>query len=163
MALSKKMTGALSAQVGMEFEAAYGYLAMSTWLEGQNLPGFAKWMRHQAKEEVEHAMRLVKYLMERGGALALPAVGSPKGTFASPLAVAKAALGNEKKVSASINALYELAAKEGDHPTGIVLQWFITEQVEEEDSMETLIATLERADSGSALLAVDAQLGSRAG
>ncbi|MCH7493836.1 ferritin [bacterium] len=109
------MSKAISAQVGMEFEAAYGYLAMSAWLEGENLPGFAKWMRHQAEEEVGPATRLIDHLLERGGVLALPALSAPDPSFASPLAVAEAALGHEQSVSAAINAMYGLAAEIGDH------------------------------------------------
>lgn len=150
-------------QIGMEFGAAYSYLAMSAYFEGKNLPGFAHWMRMQYKEEIEHAERFVDYLLERGQKLQLPAVSKPTSDFKSPLDVVKRALANERKVTASINKLYELANEEKDYPAQLMLHWFIDEQVEEESSFEILVGKLQMAgDDGATLLAIDRDLGSRA-
>lgn len=163
MAASQLQKG-INDQIGMEYGAAYTYLAMSAYFDGENLPGFAHWMRQQYKEEIGHAERLVDYMLERGQKVVLSAVAKPAADFKSALDVAKRALQHERKVTASINRLYELAQKEKDYPAQLMLHWFIDEQVEEEASFEVLIGKLELAGTnGAALLAIDRELGSRSG
>jgi len=160
--LSKKVEKALNDQVAHEFYAAYLYLAMMTYFDGRSLTGFAQWMRMQAQEEVEHAMKLLDFLLDRGGQVELQALGKPPSEFESPIAVMKAALGHEQKVTGLIHDLYELAVAEKDYPTKVLLQWFIDEQVEEEKSAGEIVDQLELVgDSVSALLVIDERLGRR--
>ncbi len=160
--MSKAMVAGINDQVAKEFYAAYLYLSMAAYCDGKNLPGFAHWMRMQFQEELGHALRLFDFVLERGGQAELQAIDKPPVDFGSPLDVMKAALAHEQKVTASINRLYELADKEKDYPAQLMLQWFITEQVEEERSVGDIIAQLELAgDGGPALLMMDRQLAGR--
>ncbi|MDH3457587.1 MAG: ferritin [Gemmatimonadota bacterium] len=153
---------AMNDQVAMEFHAAYLYLSMSAYLESQNLPGFAKWMRMQYQEEVVHALRFFDYLLEAGDKAELQAVAKPAATFKGPLDVFKKSLAHEKKVTASINKIYEAAVKSKDYPAQIMLQWFIDEQQEEERTVGEIIAQLEMVGgNGPALLMLDRELASR--
>jgi ferritin len=160
--MSKAMVAGINDQVAKEFYAAYLYLSMAAYCDAKNLAGFAHWMRMQHQEELSHALRLFDFLLERGERVALQGIEKPPTDFGSPLDVMKAALAHEQKVTASINELYELADKEKDYPTQLMLQWFINEQVEEERSVGDIIAQLELAgDSGAALLMMDRQLAGR--
>jgi ferritin len=155
---------ALNDQIQKEFHSAYIYLSMSAYFEAENLPGAAHWMRHQAEEEQEHAMKIFDFLNDRGGRVALQAIGAPPATFASPLAVFEAAYAHEQKVTQSIHDLYALAVQEGDYPTQVMLQWFIDEQVEEEKNASAIVAQLHMVgDSPAALFMIDRQLAARAG
>jgi ferritin len=159
---TKAVEAAINDQIAKEFYAAHLYLSMSAWLEEQNLSGFAKWMRVQSDEERGHAMRLYDYLIEAGGRVRLEGMEEPPTEFEGPMAIMQAALAHEKKVTASIRKIYELADKEKDYPTQLMLQWFINEQVEEEKQAQDIIARLKMAgDSSAALLFIDSQLGSR--
>ena len=162
MARSKGMNDAINDQMAMEFHAAYLYLAMAAWFEAQALPGFASWMRLQNGEEQVHALKLFEYLLDSGGRVELKGISAPPKAFKDPLSVMKMALAHEQKVSASINKLYELAAREKDYPAQLALQWFITEQLEEERTVSDIIQRMKLAgDSGPALLMIDHELGSR--
>jgi ferritin len=159
---TKAVEAAINDQVAKEFFAAHLYLSMAAWLDNQNLPGFSQWMRLQSDEERGHAMRLFDYLLGANGSVKLQGMEEPPTTFKSPLAVMEAAFAHEKKVTASIRKLYELAEKEKDYPTQLMLQWFINEQMEEEKQAQDIIARLKMAgDSGAALLFLDSQMGSR--
>jgi ferritin len=160
---TKAVEAAINDQIAKEFYAAHLYLSMSAWLEEQNLPGFAKWMRIQSDEERAHAMRLYEYLIDAGGRVRLEGVEAPPVEFKGALAIMEASLAHEKKVTASIRKLYELADKDKDYATQLMLQWFITEQLEEEKQANDVIARLKMAgESSAALLFIDSQLGSRA-
>jgi ferritin len=159
---AKGVVAGINDQIAKEFYAAYLYLAMAAYCDAESLPGFAHWMRMQYDEELGHALRLFDFLLERGERVQLKAIDKPPLKFGSPLEVIKATLAHEKKVTASINKLYETAVKEKDYPAQLMLQWFINEQVEEERSVGDIIAQLEMAgDSGPALLMMDRQLASR--
>ena len=161
--LSTTLNDAINDQVAFELNSAYFYLGMSAYCEGRNLPGFAKWLRIQWQEEVGHGMKLYDMILERGGKLALQSIEKPPVKYASVLDVFKQVLSHEKKVTAAINKLYALASKENDYATQVALQWFITEQVEEERNAGEIIAALELVgDSGTALYMLDKQMGSRA-
>lgn len=138
------MTDALiaefNAQLTREMHAGYLYLAISAYMEDQNLPGMANWMRLQAKEEVGHAMRFYHQLVERGARVTLGPIETPTAEYASPLAAFEAGLAHERAVTAHIRNLYEQSLAEKDHASTIFLQWFVTEQVEEEASFTTAIA-----------------------
>jgi ferritin len=160
--MDRSIQTALNEQIAAEFSAAYLYLAMSAHFVEQNFNGFARWMRTQAEEEAQHAMRLYGYLLDRGGHVELGAVTPPPKEFGSPLEIFTAALEHERKVTESIHSIYELARSKKDYATEIELQWFVTEQVEEENSAELAVEQLTRAgDDVSALLLLDHQFGRR--
>lgn len=149
-------------QINREFYAAYLYLSMSAYFESRSLEGFAKWMRAQAAEEQEHAMRLYEHLLERGAKVELEGIEAPPSDFGSPLEVFEEALEHEKRVSEWIHELYDLTLEHHDHPSQLVLQWFIVEQVEEEDSVGTIVDQLRMAgDDQGTLLMLDRELGER--
>lgn len=149
-------------QINREFYAAYLYLAMSAYFESRSLEGFASWMRAQAAEEQGHAMRLYEHLLERGAKVELQEIEAPPSDFGSPLEVFEAALEHEKRVSEWIHELYDLTVEHHDHPSQLVLQWFIVEQVEEEDSVGTIVDQLRMAgDDQGTLLMLDRELGER--
>ena len=155
---------AFNAQIRHELDSAYIYLAMSAHFEAANLPGFARWMRLQAREELGHAMKLFDHVTVRGGRVTLQAIAQPPAEFGSPLSVFETALSHERKVTGLIEQLYETAAASKDHAAQIELQWFITEQVEEEKSAGDVVQQLRMVgDNPAALLMLDRQLGSRTG
>lgn len=161
--ISDALRDEINEQIKYELYSAYMYLAMSAWCSDRNLDGFAHWMRLQAQEEVEHAMRFYEYLLERGARVELQAIDEPPKDYGTPLAVMEKSLEHEKFVSSRIHGLYELAQKEGDYPVQVMLQWFITEQVEEEDSIGTIVDRMKMFGfEGPALMILDSQLGARA-
>lgn len=160
--MNEKVQKAINDQIGLELESAYAYLSMSAQLACQNYEGFATWMRMQAQEELSHAMRLFDYMLERGCLVELPSVPAPGVSGGSHLALFEAALAHEQKVTASIHELYDLAREERDYATELQLQWFVTEQVEEEASVGLAVEKLRRAgDDQPALLMLDAEFGAR--
>jgi ferritin len=160
--LSKKMETALNKQINAELYSGYMYLAMSSYFETVNLPGFAAWLKAQAGEELGHAMKLFGYVVERRGTVALDAVDKPPSKWASPLKAFEDVYKHEVKVTGLINKLAELAAAEKDHATGVFLQWFINEQVEEEASADAIVQKLGMIkESSGGLLMLDHHLGKR--
>jgi len=159
---TKTVEAAINDQIAKEFFASHLYLSMVAWFEDQNLPGFANWMRMQADEERTHAMKLFNYLIDAGGRVRLQEIGAPAVDFESPLQVMRASLEHEQKVTASIRKIYELAEKEKDYGTQLHLQWFISEQQEEEKNVGDVIARLAMAgDNKVALLFIDRELAGR--
>lgn len=160
--LSDTLLAALNEQITKELHSAYVYLGMAAYLEAENLPGMAKWMRVQAQEELGHAMKIFNFVLERGGTVRLGAIESVPTTYDTPAAAFKAALEHERKITASINALYELAQKENDYPTQVMLQWFIEEQVEEEANVGRAAEMVAAAvGHPPVLLMIDHRLGER--
>ena len=160
--LSKAVQDAINEQIKNELYSAYLYLSMSAHFEASNLPGFARWMRLQAQEEQGHAIKFFDYMHDRGGVVRLQAIDQPPAEWKSSLVLFEQVLHHEQMVTGMIHRLYELAAKENDYATGIMLQWFITEQVEEEKSAAQIIDTLKLIDAhGTAVLMLDKQLGKR--
>jgi ferritin len=156
------MQDAMNEQINKELSSSYLYLSMAAYFEDKNLPGFARWMHMQEGEEREHAMKFYDFILERGGKVSLKAIDAPKTEWKSTLEVAEEVAAHEAKVTASINALYELALKEKDYPAQIMLQWFITEQVEEEKNAAEIVANLKLIeDRGTAVLMLDHRLGKR--
>jgi ferritin len=163
MKLSNKLEKALNDQINLEFCSAYAYLGMAAYFDQTPFTGFAKWMQLQSKEELGHANRFFKYIVERGGKVTLKAISEPKGEYKSPLEAFQASLGHEQKVSAAICAIYELATAEKDYATLSFLKWFLDEQVEEEKSVGEIIAKLELVgDNRNGLYQIDQQAGRRA-
>lgn len=160
--IGKAMESALNDQVRKEFYSSYLYLAMSAWFEANNLPGLARWMAVQSEEERQHALKILKFLQDRGASVKLQAVDAPPAKWKSPLDVFEKTLEHERAVTASIHNLYELALKESDYPSQVMLQWFVTEQVEEEKNAEEIVAQLKRIDAHETpILMLDHQLGKR--
>jgi len=154
---------ALAGQINQELTAAYTYLAMAAWFDRQSLDGFAHWMQLQYQEETAHGMRLFRYLLDRGGRLELEGIGKPRTEYGSVREVFEAALKQEQENTKSINALYGLAVQLNDYATISHLQWFLDEQVEEEKSIEDILALLDRAGGEpSALLYLNDKMGARA-
>jgi ferritin len=135
---------------------------MSTYFDALNLPGFARWMRLQSDEERLHGLRLFDYLNRRRCRATLQAIDAPLADFGSPLDAVEMAFEHEQMVTRSINDLYELAASDRDHATRIEMEWFVTEQVEEEQNAELLVERVKMAaGDGAALLILDDQLAAR--
>jgi len=160
--LTKKLEDAINEQINKELYSAYLYLSMSAYCEAENLPGSAKWMRTQAQEEVDHAMRFFDYVNARGGRVVLKAIDMPTPVWKSPLEMFEQALDHERKVTGRINRLYEVALAEKEYAAQVELQWFITEQVEEEQKAGQVVEQLKRVEAHPmGLLMVDRQLGER--
>ncbi|MEK6755699.1 MAG: ferritin [Bacteroidota bacterium] len=160
--LPKKLQDAMNQQIKNEFYSSYLYLAMSAHFESVNLRGFAHWMRLQSDEEAEHGMKFFDFITVRGGRVLLEAIEKPPADYKTPLDVMKKVLEHEKKVTGTINTLYELALKEKDYPSQVMLQWFITEQVEEEKNAFDIIELLKNlGDTPAGLLMVDQKVGGR--
>ena len=162
--LSKTVQDAMNEQIKNELYSAYLYLSMAAHFESTNLPGFAHWMKIQATEEVKHSMKFFEYIVERGSKVALKAIDQPTSDFKTPLDIFKMAHKHELKVTGMIHKLYELAMKENDYPSQVMLQWYIKEQVEEEKNAESIVEQLKMAgDSSAALLMADRQFAARKG
>lgn len=161
--LSKTMQDAINTQIHHEMFSSYLYLSMSAYCESINLGGSAKWLAVQSGEEHEHAMKLYAYVHSQNGKVVLQAIEQPQVDFGKMLDVFTAVLEHEKKVSASITKLYELAVKESDYPTQFMLQWFVTEQVEEEKNATDIIDQLKMTgDAPVSVMMMDRALGMRA-
>jgi len=158
------MQDAINEQINKELFSATLYLSMASHFADQNLPGFDAWLRVQVEEERDHGMKFYDYLVDRGGRVMLNAIAAPRTEWKSSLEAFKEVESHEAKVTASINALHELALKEKDYPTQVLLQWFITEQVEEEKNAEEIVQQLELIDAhGTAVMMLDHRLGKRGG
>jgi ferritin len=153
---------AMNEQIKNELFSAYQYLSMAAYCESENLPGFAQWMRAQSREEMEHAMKFYDFILERNGRVALRALDGPLVEFGSPLEVFEQALEHERRVTAMIDDLYALAVSENDYASQTFLQWFVTEQVEEEKNAGDVVETLKMVgDKSEALFLLDRELGQR--
>ena len=160
--LSKAIQDAINEQIKNELYSAHQYLSMSAYCESVNLPGFAHWMQAQAQEEREHAMKFYNFLLNRKGRVILQAIEQPVVEFGSPLEVFEQALEQEQQVTAQINELYGLTTSENDYASQAFLQWFLTEQVEEEKNVGDVLETLNMiGDEGEALFLFDRELGKR--
>jgi len=162
--LSKKMQDALNGQLNAELYSSYLYLSMAAYFEAKNYPGMAHWMQVQAGEEKLHAMKLFGFVVDRAGRVTLKPIDSPETEWESPLAVFKAAYAHEQKVTGLIGDLVKMAKEEGDVATEIFLQWFVTEQVEEEKSADDIVKKLTMIEKAPhLLLMIDKELGARQG
>jgi ferritin len=160
--MDKKLQKAFNDQIKHELYSAYIYLAMAAYFETKNLPGFAHWMKIQYKEEVAHAMKIFEFLNDRGVKVILQAIPQPALEFNSSLEVFEETLKHEQKVTALINALYELAKEVDDHSSAVFLQWFVSEQVEEEKNATVIVQDLKMIKSESApLIMLDRELAKR--
>ena len=160
--LNKKMVNAFNRQINAELFSSYLYLSMAGHFKDSGLDGLANWMEVQAKEELWHGMKFYAEINERGGRVALAAIEAPEDKWASPLAAFEAVYAHEQKVTALIGGLVELAQKEKDHAAQVFLQWFVTEQVEEEANAKALVDQLRLVgDNPQGLFMIDRELRAR--
>ena len=160
--ISQSLTDALNEQLKQELYSSYLYLSMSAYCDEKNLPGFAHWMRLQADEEREHAMKVFDFIQDRDRRAVLHALPQPPRDFGSPTNLFEQVLAHEQEVTSLIEQLYRKAAAEQDHATQIFLEWFISEQVEEEKTASQILETLRMAgEHNVALLMLDRELGAR--
>ncbi len=160
--LSTKMQEALNAQINAELWSAYLYLSMSADFSATGKPGFANWMKIQFREEQDHAMKLLNYLVSRGGRPVLQPIAEVKAQWDTPLEAFEDTLAHEQKVTSLINELYALATEEKDYATQSMLKWFVDEQVEEEETAQGLIDALRMIkDNGFGLYTLDKELAAR--
>jgi ferritin len=159
--LNEKIEGALNGQLNAEIYSAYLYLSMSAYYHSINLPGFANWMRVQWTEELKHALKFFDYIAENGRVLLRP-IDAPPTRWDSALAPFEAAYSHEQKVTGLIKALVDLATSEGDDTTRGFLQWYVDEQVEEEESASGAVEKIKSTgDSPDGLARVDQEFGQR--
>ncbi len=162
MNLNKKVADALNQQINSELSASYEYLAMAAFFESVDLPGFATWFRAHSVEETGHAMRIFEFVNRRGGRVELAAIAQPRVSYSSALEVMETALKMEGTVTSQIHKLFEIAAAEKEYGTQNMLQWFLEEQVEEEDLFSSTLAQVKAAGENPWHLRVlDKQLGQR--
>jgi ferritin len=150
--ISDEMNAALNEQIGHEFGSSLEYVALATYFDSDNLPALAAHYYRQAEEERSHAMRIVKYVVEAGGCVEIPAIAKPRKDFQSAEEVAQFALDSEVELTKRINHLVELAIKEADYITHNFLQWFLAEQLEEVSVADTLLGIIRRAGEAHLLL-----------
>ena len=160
--LNQKMVDALNGQMSNEFYSAYLYMSMSAASAAMGLKGAANWFMIQYQEEMVHFMKFYNYVISQGGAVTLAAVKAPASTFKSLLDMFEQTLKHEQFITRCINELSELALKEKDHATAVLLQWYITEQVEEEANDNDVLARLRLVGKdGNGLFMVDNELATR--
>lgn len=160
--MDKKLEKAFNDQIKNELYSSYLYLSMAAYFESKNLARFSHWMKIQAKEENSHAMKIFDFLADRGARIVLEEITQVPTDFSSALEVFEETLKHEKKVTELINQLYELSKKLGDNASSIFLQWFITEQIDEEKNATVILETLKAIKSDSAaLIMLDRELAKR--
>jgi len=160
--MNQKLLEEMNLQINKELYSGYLYLSMAAYFSKVNLGGFSHWMKFQAKEELDHAMKFYDFLNELGEKVDLQAIAQPDANFGSPIKVFEQVLEHEIFVTKRIHLLYEIAVAEKDYPTQVFLQWFINEQVEEEKHATEILETLRLGgDTGSALIMMDKTLGAR--
>lgn len=160
--ISQRMLDKLNEQLQKEFYSAYFYLSMEAYLADQNLSGFANFFRVQTQEERDHALKFFDYIIQVGGRVVLGQINAPQTDFKSPEEVFRLAYEHEQYVTKSIYELVDIAMEEKDHKTSAFLQWFVTEQAEEEASMDSVLRKLKFiGDDARGLLMIDSELAQR--
>ncbi len=156
MPMSKALRDAMNDQIRHELYSAYLYLSMAAYFEALNLPGFAHWMRVQAREEAGHAMKFFDHLGDRGERVTLQALEQPPTDFPSPQETFAQALQHERRITRLVQNLYQLATRENDLSSLPLLHWFLEEQIEEEKSVEQILEALRRiGGNGRGLVGMD--------
>ena len=157
---NKKIQEAFNKQINAELYSSYLYLSMAAYFATVNLNGMANWMKCQVQEEIVHAMKFYDFILDRGGTVTLLAIDAPTATWNSPLAAFEAAYNHEQKVTGMINELMDLTIEEKDHSATAFLQWFVTEQVEEEATARDIVDRLQLVkDFKGGLFMIDRELG----
>jgi len=161
--IGKRMATELNEQINREFYSAYFYLAMSAYSDFLGLKGFAAWFMMKHQEEMQHALKVYKYVLEQGVQVNLLPIKQPPSTFTNPLTMFEETLAHEQGVTLRINELVDMTMAEKDHATHIFLQWFITEQIEEEATVAEIINKIKLVGGkGDGLFMIDNQLGEMA-
>lgn len=161
--ISRPMQDAMNDQIRFEMASAYLYLSMAADFHAKSLDGMAQWMRYQAQEELGHALRFFNHINDRGGRVELQAIEEPRKEWSSPIAAFEAAFEHERFITGRIDELMRIAESENDNAAKMMLQWFVSEQVEEEASVSKVVDMLKLiGDSGHGLLMADRELGQRA-
>lgn len=159
---SKKVEAALNNQINEEMQSAYIYLAMSAEADRLGLPGFSNWFKQQYLEELEHADKFFNYVLERDGQVSLAALKAPEIANETAMSLFEKSLSHEQHISQCIYKLKDLARSESDHATDVFLEWFVTEQVEEEANARAVIDQLKMVnDNPSGLFLIDRELAAR--
>lgn len=151
MLTSQKIIDAINEQIGNEFNAMLQYIAIAAHFEAETLPLLAAHFSRQAEEEKDHAQRFIKYVIDTGARVSIPALAAPQGNFSFAEEAVKLSLEQEKKVTAQINGIVHLAKEERDYMTDNFLQWFVEEQLEEVSSMSDLLSVVQRAGEANLL------------
>ena len=164
MVISSKMNDAIGKQINRELYSSYLYLQMAVFFKTRNLDGFARWLKLQAEEEKEHALKFFDYVLERGGDVKLLPIEAPEAKWKSPVEVFEEVYAHEQKVTQMIGSLVEAARAEKDYASEEMLNWFIKEQVEEESNASSILEKLKLIkDSVGGLYQLDHHLGKRQG
>ena len=158
--MNKKLEEAINTQLNFEIESAFVYMAMKNYLETLSLEGFVNWFDIQFQEEMAHAQKFMNYINERGGRVEIRGFETPKNDFNSVLEVLEASLAHEKEVTRRIHNLMKLAIEENDYPSISFLQWYVDEQVEEENNFSKLIEKV-KIVKNSGLYMLDKELATR--
>lgn len=162
--MNEKIYKALNEQIKHEFYSSFLYLSIASYFENVPLDGFMQWFRKQAEEEHEHGMKIYQYINDRNMQVEIPSIEKPPAKFSSIEEIFEMALAHEKKVTHQIYDIYDLAIKEKDHATHVFLQWFITEQVEEEKNAQDNLDQIKlNAGDKAGLFVLDQNFGKRAG
>ena len=160
--VSEKINEIINEQINKEFYSGYLYLSMSAHLKELGLFGFASWTKHQAKEEVEHGLRLLDYLLERDSFVTLKQISTPEYEYNGVISIFQKIYEHEKCITSSVMRIAKLAEEECDRKTLTFIDWFITEQVQEEEAVKNIIKRLERfGEENSSLLLIDQELAKR--
>lgn len=160
--LSDTLASAINDQIQFEYHSAFVYKAMQAWFESEDLPGMANWMNIQFQEEMSHAEKMFHFVCDTGAQVLLQEMEAPRNDYSTPLEIFETALNHEQLVTARINKLMDLAQQEKNHAAQIFLQWFVTEQIEEEASVGQIIAKLKRVQGdGRGLMMIDQELAQR--
>ncbi len=159
---SKAMIKALNKQLNFELFSAYQYAACAARMEEANLDGFTHWLTLQVQEEMAHAQKFYRYIMDVGGGVDFDALPKPECDKQAPVDLFAEVLEHEREVSRRIHKLVDLALKESDHPTNTFLQWFVTEQVEEEKAADDIVQKLKMVgDDSQGLFMLDLEMAKR--
>ena len=160
--MSDRLAEAFNDQITLEFASSHAYLQLAAYFEEASLSGFSGWMRAQSEEEREHGLKFYDFVLDRGNSVVLGTIDAPTISPSSPLEAFQIALSHEEKVTAAIGTLYVLAQEEGDGASLPILQWFLSEQVEEEATVSEIVDQLELAgDSAAAILMLDREKAGR--
>jgi len=160
--MDKQLEKLYQDQIKNEWYSAYLYMSMAAWFESANLDGFAHWMKKQAGEEYAHGQKMFDFLLDRGVKVVLQAIAQPPADFSSPTEIFEKSLEHEQKVTALINAIADASDKVNDRPSKVFIQWFVTEQVEEEKNATKILETLKKMKpDSSGIFQLDHRLGKR--
>lgn len=160
--VSKELENAINKQINAEFWSAYLYLSMSTWFDHKGLPGFANWFKVQFQEEQDHALKFMNYLISKGNKVELKPIEKVDTSWDSVLKAFEDTLEHERVVTSLINNLVSISRKENDYSTENMLQWFVNEQVEEEETAQAMIDSLKLiGDNGFGVYTMDKELAQR--